>query len=80
MGQVEKDLNTLNPLYWKCVLSIVFSILYTERKSLRILDNEWQNNQVFLFLCSDLKKNPKVDSSFLNLSLNAKTIVINLFI
>lgn len=56
MGQVEKDLNTLNPLYWKGVLSILFSILYTERKSWRILDNEWQNNRGFLFLCSDLKK------------------------
>lgn len=29
MGRVEKDLNTLNPLCLKCVLSIPFSILYT---------------------------------------------------
>lgn len=80
MGRVEKDLNTLNPLCLKCVLSIPFSILYTV-KLLRnvkaeefLITNDKIKSSFFLFFCSDLKK--KIDSSFLNLSLNANSIVV----
>lgn len=81
MGRVEKDLNTLNPLCLKCVLSIPFSILYTV-KLLRnvkaeefLITNDKIKSSFFCFFCSDLKQK-KIDSSFLNLSLNANSIVV----
>lgn len=63
-----------------CTVYIPFSILYT-LKLLRnvkaeefLITNDKIKSSFFLFFCSDLKK--KIDSSFLNLSLNANSIVV----
>lgn len=63
-----------------CTVYIPFSILYTV-KLLRnvkaeefLITNDKIKSSFFLFFCSDLKK--KIDSSFLNLSLNANSIVV----
>lgn len=64
----------------ECTVYIPFSILYTV-KLLRnvkaeefLITNDKIKSSFFLFFCSDLKK--KIDSSFLNLSLNANSIVV----
>lgn len=64
-----------------CTVYIPFSILYTV-KLLRnvkaeefLITNDKIKSSFFLFFCSDLKQK-KIDSSFLNLSLNANSIVV----
>lgn len=59
MGRVEKDLNTLNPLCLKCVLSIPFSILYTVKLLRNVKAEEFliTNDKIkSSFFCSDLKQ------------------------